>query len=137
MPIIRQPNPVPVRVKKQHLLLLAEHLEKLADTPGALPEPLPMLYLHIAAALTRGCRSQMTEAQFLCALEQAEALYTNIFESKAIPLSTLIFNLLRPECEPEDQSEAFIEDVFKHNVDPTRDDLEDMVDDDDESNFQP
>ena len=61
MPIIRQPTPRLVCVKKQHLLLLAEHLEKLADTPGALPEPLPMLYLHIAAALARGCRSQMTE----------------------------------------------------------------------------
>jgi hypothetical protein len=106
MPIIRQPEPVPARVEKEHLLLLSEHLEKLANTPGALPEPLPTLYTHIAAALARGCGSQMTKAQFHCALEQAEALYANIFESKAMdPLSALMLNLSWPECEPEDQDD--------------------------------
>jgi hypothetical protein len=43
----------------------------------------------------------MTEAQFHCALEQAEAIYTNIFESKAMdPLTALINNLSWPEREP-------------------------------------
>jgi hypothetical protein len=101
MPIIRRSKPEPEPLLR---LLVADYLDKTADDPK-IPDCMQFVFSCTAASMRRQCRKEMSQIRFEAELEQAEALYRNIFESKEIdPLSCLMQDLpwWPDNDEPED-----------------------------------
>ena len=73
MPIIRRPKPVPVLATPRDLLIVATHLERVADDPNT-PQTLSVLFGHVAAAIGRGCSTVLPPICFQTMLEQTEAM---------------------------------------------------------------
>jgi hypothetical protein len=73
MPIIRQPDAVPIRATPRDLLIVATHLERVADDAST-PQTLSVLFQHVAAAIGRGCGAVLPPIRFQTLLEQTEAM---------------------------------------------------------------
>jgi hypothetical protein len=97
-----------VRATPRDLLIVATHVERVADDANT-PQTLSVLFGHVAAAISRGCRTVLPPIPFQTLLEQTEAmldgaqgkifdaLYAEMMDLQAPPTTTRISN---PEQTP-------------------------------------
>jgi NAD(P)-dependent dehydrogenase (short-subunit alcohol dehydrogenase family) len=90
-----------VRATPRDLLIIATHLERVADDPNT-PHTLTVLFGHVAAAIGRGCRTVLPPIPFQILLEQTEAMLDGAWGKNFDALYAEMMSFQEP---PDDDSE--------------------------------